>query len=70
MNNEIQVEGVNKMARNYDNEMKWTKEKYIEIRGKVDRVEFEELAEQVKQEIGTAAFIKKALLLFKEHPEY
>ncbi len=58
------------MARNYDNEMKWAKEKLIRFDAKINKDEFGEVAEQVKQEIGTAAFIKKALLLFKEHPEY
>lgn len=57
------------MARNYEQEKKWAKEKYLRFDVKLDREVFGETIASIKEELGTAAFLKKALELYKTNPE-
>ena len=49
------------MARNYEQEKEWAKEKYLRFDVKLDREVFGETIASIKEELGTAAFLKKAL---------
>lgn len=57
------------MARNYEQEKEWAKEKYLRFDVKLDREVFGETIASIKEELGTAAFLKKALKLYKTNPE-
>lgn len=63
------MKGENNMARNYEQEKAWAKEKYLRFDVKLDKEEYGQVIAAVKEEMGTAAFLKKALELFKQHPE-
>lgn len=47
------------MARNYEQEKEWAKEKYLRFDVKLDREVFGETIASIKEELGTAAFLKK-----------
>jgi hypothetical protein len=57
------------MARNYEQEKEWAKEKYLRFDVKLDREVFGETIASIKEELGTATFLKKALELYKTNPE-
>lgn len=57
------------MARNYENEMQWAKEKLIRVEAKINRETYAAPLEQIKKDIGLAQFIKKAINLYQEKPE-
>lgn len=57
------------MARNYENEMQWAKEKLIRVEAKINRETYAAPLEQIKKDIGLAQFIKKAINLYHEKPE-
>lgn len=57
------------MARNYENEMKWAKEKLIRVEAKIDRETYSEPLAKIKKEIGIATLLKKAIALYESNPE-
>lgn len=57
------------MARNYENEMKWAKEKLIRVEAKIDRETYSESLAKIKKEIGIATLLKKAIALYESNPE-
>lgn len=57
------------MARNYENEMKWAKEKLIRVEAKIDREMYSEPLAKIKKEIGIATLLKKAIALYNSNPE-
>ena len=57
------------MGRNYENEMKWAKEKLIRVEAKIDRETYSESLAKIKKEIGIATLLKKAIALYESKPE-
>jgi len=48
------------MARNYNKETDWEKDKYIRFQCKLPREEYEEILKQIK-EYGNARFLSEAI---------
>lgn len=57
------------MSRNYENEKAWAKEKYIRFDVKLDKEIYGDSIIEIREKLGTAAFLKKALELYKAKPE-
>ena len=57
------------MARNYEQEKAWAKEKYLRFDVKLDKEIYGEIINDVKANMGTASFLKAALVLYKKKPE-
>lgn len=57
------------MARNYEQEKAWAKEKYLRFDVKLDKEAYGETINDIKANMGTAAFLKAALELYKNNPE-
>lgn len=57
------------MARNYEQEKAWAKEKYLRFDVKLDREQFGEIIAKIKNDMGTASFLKKALELYENNPD-
>lgn len=57
------------MARNYEQEKAWAKEKYLRFDVKLDKDIYGEIIKDIKSNMGTASFLKAALDLYKKNPE-
>ena len=58
------------MARNYEAEKQWAKDKYMRFDVKLDKEQYEKTIASIKAEIGgNAEFLKRALNLYQKNPE-
>ena len=57
------------MARNLKNEAEWAKDKLIRFETKLDKQTYAEAINNIKQTIGAANFLRKAIELYEKYPE-
>lgn len=57
------------MPRNLKAEADWAKHKYIRMEIKIDKEQYADVVNKIKNEYGTSNFIRRSVELFKNNPE-
>ena len=57
------------MGRNLKNEAAWAKSKLIRFETKLDKEQYGKYVDEIKETIGSANFLRKAIEIYVKYPE-